>query len=192
MVEHDCAVKQCLVPPNDLILGRILQLLQERLEERTLRGFGDSVRDLGDWFVRLAESRRGGTFNATGPAEPLTMERFLDTCRAVCNPDARLVWVAADFLREREVEEWMDLPLWVVDPEWAGIHETDVSRAIAAGLTFRRLEDTIHATLEWARERADERLPKKFGAQMPPAGLDPDREAELLREFRAPAAPPSE
>ena len=149
------------------------------------------VRDLGDWFVHLAENRVVGTFNATGPGEPLTMERFLESCRALCNPGARLVWVAADFLRERQVEEWQDLPLWVVDPEWSGLNDTDVSRAIAAGLAFRPLEETIGATRDWAREQGDDPLPRKFGAQVPPAGLEPEREAALLREFRAPAGPPS-
>ena len=37
------------------------------------------------------------------------------------NPDARLVWVDEKFLLEREVGEWMELPLWVVDAEMAGL-----------------------------------------------------------------------
>ena len=123
------------------------------------------VRDLGAWLVSLAEERVGGTFNAVTP--PLAMEVLLETTRTTVNPDARLVWVAADFLLERGVGQWMELPLWVVDAEIAGMLEADPSRAVAAGLTFRPLEDTIAATLRDARLKTD-------------AGLRPEREAELL------------
>jgi 2'-hydroxyisoflavone reductase len=57
--------------------------------------------------------------------------------------------------------------MWVQSPDEAGIHEADVSRAVAAGLTFRPLEETVRDTLELARTTGD-------------AGLSPEREAELL------------
>ena len=60
----------------------------------------------------------------------------------------------------------MELPLWLPDPEWAGMHSTDVSAAVAAGLRFRPLAETI-------RGAAD--APLEDGV-----GLTPEREAELL------------
>jgi 2'-hydroxyisoflavone reductase len=39
------------------------------------------VRDLAGWIVTMAERRQGGVYNATGPAQPLSMKDFLDTCR---------------------------------------------------------------------------------------------------------------
>src|SRR5262249_10329396 len=39
------------------------------------------ARDLADWIVRMAEARTTGVYNSTGPDAPLTMERFLTTCR---------------------------------------------------------------------------------------------------------------
>ena len=128
------------------------------------------VRDLAAWMLLVVEQRAAGPFNATGPEPAPTMEQLLDACRAALKSNARLVWVDADFLREREVGEWMELPLWVVDPEWVGIHHADVSKAVAAGLTFRPLEETIRATLAEAAPTDD-------------AGLKPEREAELLTEF---------
>jgi 2'-hydroxyisoflavone reductase len=125
------------------------------------------VRDLAEWMVRLVEERATGIFNATGPGEHRTMEQLLDTCRAVLNPDTNLVWVDADTLSEREVGEWMELPLWVVDPEWAGMQRTDNSKAIAQGLTFRPDEEVIRATLADAELTDD-------------AGMKPEREQELL------------
>ena len=44
----------------------------------------------------------------------------------------------------------MELPLWLQDPEAVGMHRTDVSRAIDAGLTFRPLTETVRGTLDEA------------------------------------------
>jgi 2'-hydroxyisoflavone reductase len=128
------------------------------------------VRDLGDWMVRVVEQRTTGVYNATGPERRLMMADLLETVRATVNPEANLVWVDAEFLREREVGEWMELPLWLVDPEWTGLLATDVSKAVAAGLTFRPLDETIRATLAEASLTDD-------------AGMKPEREAELLAEW---------
>jgi len=123
------------------------------------------VRDLGDWFVELMEQRTSGAFNATRPG--LTFEELLDTCREVADSDATFTWVPDALLAEHEVGEWMELPMWIADPGEAALHETDVSRAVAAGLTFRPLEETVRDALERAGTTAD-------------AGLTPEREAELL------------
>jgi len=125
------------------------------------------VRDLAEWMVHLVEQRATGVFNATGPGEHRTMEEMLEACRATVNPDARLVWVDTDTLRDGEVGEWMELPLWIIDPEWVGMHEVDVSKAIAHGLTFRSDQEIIRATL------ADAELTDA-------AGMKPERERELL------------
>jgi hypothetical protein len=47
------------------------------------------------------------------------------------------------------------------------MHRVRNDRAVAAGLTFRPLEDTARATLEQAETRAE-------------AGMDPEREAVLI------------
>ena len=143
--------------------------------EKTLQ-FID-VRDLGEWMVRLVEERVGGVFNAAGPVPAPTMEDFLETCRAALSSDARLVWVDVEFLREHEVGEWMELPLWVgvLEPEYNGLLNADVSRALANGLTFRSMDDTIRATLAEAGLTDD-------------AGLKPERERELLDAWAARSA----
>jgi 2'-hydroxyisoflavone reductase len=122
------------------------------------------VRDLGDWLVRLCESRTGGTFNAI---RSLTRGEVLDACIRATGSDARLRWMPSEQLVEAGVGEWMELPLWIADPAYAGMLQADNRRAVAAGLTFRQLEDTVRATLEHA-EPVDG------------VGLAPEREAELL------------
>jgi 2'-hydroxyisoflavone reductase len=127
------------------------------------------VRDLAEWILRMADAREGGVFNATGPEAPLTFGELLETSRDVSGSAAELTWVDDEFLLEREVGEWMELPLWA--PSDPGIFEADVTRALRAGLTFRPVEDTVGATLDLAVTTAD-------------AGLAPARERELLDEWR--------
>jgi 2'-hydroxyisoflavone reductase len=132
------------------------------------------VRDLGDWIVRLAEDRTTDTFNAACPTLP--MGELLETCNEVGGAGARLVWVGEAFLLEQEVSPWMELPLWVSEPD-AWFEQANVARAVAAGLTFRPLEDTVRDTLAWARQTGASLVtPGQIGS----AGMDPAREAELL------------
>ena len=143
------------------------------------------ARDLGAWLVTVAESRTAGAFNATAP--PMLLGELLETCRGVSGSDARIAWVDEDFLLERDVGQWMELPLWLAqnDPEWAHMQEADVSRALAAGLTFRPVEETVRDTLSWAESRDQ---PASGTAAMGGAesvGLTPEREAELLAEWHA-------
>jgi 2'-hydroxyisoflavone reductase len=125
------------------------------------------VRDLGEWMVRLCETGTHGVFNAI---DVCTWGELLETCVGATGSDARLVWVPSDWLVEKGVGEWMELPLWVASGELGGLHRVGNERAVSAGLTFRPLEDTVRATLADA-ETTDE------------AGLKPEREAELLAEF---------
>ena len=127
------------------------------------------ARDLGAWLVDLCERKVAGAFNAVHPG--VSWETLLETCREVSGSDARFVWVDPKFLVEQEVGEWMELPMWL-HSEDVGIHATDVSRAVAAGLTFRSLEDTVRGALEHAETTEQ-------------AGLKPEREAELLDAWKA-------
>ncbi|HMJ00851.1 MAG TPA: SDR family oxidoreductase [Gaiellaceae bacterium] len=128
------------------------------------------VRDLAGWLIDLCERKTGGTFNATN--EGVSWQALVESCRDVAGSDAAFTYVDGDFLLEQEVGEWMELPLWLQDPEAVGMHRTDVSRAVGAGLTFRPLADTVRATLDVA-ETTDT------------AGMAPEREAEILAAWKA-------
>jgi 2'-hydroxyisoflavone reductase len=126
------------------------------------------VRDLGEFVVHLCESGTHGVFNCV---DVTTWGELLDACVRAVNPDANLVWVPSDWLVEHDVGEWMEVPLWVApDGEMSSLHDVDNSRAVAAGLTFRPLEDVARATLEQAQ-------------QTDGAGLQPEREAALLSAY---------
>ena len=114
------------------------------------------VRDLADWIVAAVERGLAGTYNATNEGVPW----------GELLAGADVTWVPDEFLQEHEVGEWMELPLWIADPAMAGLHATDVSRAVADGLRFRPLAETIAGAAE---------APAVDGV-----GLTPEREAALL------------
>jgi 2'-hydroxyisoflavone reductase len=139
------------------------------------------VRDLSEWILRMADEGRGGVFNAAGPERPLTLEGTLVRIRDGLGADAAFTWVEERFLVDAGVEPFQDLPLWLaptVEPDWAGFLALDASRAVATGLRFRPLDETARWILDWARNA--EPPPKTAGVAMAPAGLTPEREADLL------------
>jgi 2'-hydroxyisoflavone reductase len=105
------------------------------------------VRDLAAWIVAMSAEQRTGTYNATGPDHELQMGRLLEECEASSCSDARLVWVSEDFLEENGVESFTELPLWV-PREYGAMLAVNCGRAIAAGLTFRPVSETIRDVLE--------------------------------------------
>jgi len=141
------------------------------------------VRDLAGWLVLLAERGIGGTFNATGPDYTLTMERFLATCREVAGGKARFVWLDEQFLLERKVGPYSELPLWV--PERYHMFATvNCSRAFAAGLTIRPLAETVRDAFEWARMLPPVPRQPTYGRVTMPSALSRARERELLQAWR--------
>jgi 2'-hydroxyisoflavone reductase len=144
------------------------------------------ARDLGAWLVHVAEQRVAGDFNASG--EPrFSMGELLETCRRVSASDAELVWITDEFLLERGVGAWLELPLWL-EPAEVGFLQVDVTKAVAAGLRFRPLQETVADTLAWAAQDGAPG-PLASGMQIGEAGLRPEREAELLAAWHARTAP---
>lgn len=130
------------------------------------------ARDLGDWIVRMLEAGRGGTFNATGPLRPLAFGAFLDECRATLHADAEFVWAPEEFLLNSGVEPWSEMPLWIPQAESGGWDSISSARAIAAGLVYRPLRETIEATWAWDKTRPPQDALR--------AGISADRERRLL------------
>jgi nucleoside-diphosphate-sugar epimerase len=108
------------------------------------------ARDLADWMLDGAEQQRTGTFNATGPAEPLTLGQTLERVSHATGGAAELEWVDGRVLLREGLEPWSDVPLWLDlprHPELRGFMAVDPGRALAAGLTFRPLEETVRDIL---------------------------------------------
>jgi hypothetical protein len=75
------------------------------------------------------------------------MEEVLETCCAVAGGDRRPVWAPASWLVDQAVQEWMELPLSISTPEYAGLSCILVERALATGLRVRPLAETAVDTL---------------------------------------------
>jgi 2'-hydroxyisoflavone reductase len=145
------------------------------------------ARDLSEWMVRMVEAGQTGMYNASGPDHLLTMGRLLDESIAVSGSDARPVWVDDKFLVDHKAGAWQEVPLWLPenDRKVSGLMRIDCGRAIAAGLSFRPLADTIRDTLEWDRSRVEPPAPYKlFGIELARAGLSHERELALFEAWK--------
>ena len=137
------------------------------------------ARDLAEWTVRTVEEGTTGTFNATGPRATLTMAEQLHGIRAALagDLDLRFEWIPAEFLSEHEVRPWSEMTTWFGPDALLG--RASIERAVSAGLTFRPLAETVVDTLAWWETLPDARR------AAPRAGLDPEKEARVLRAWRA-------
>ena len=141
-------------------------------------------RDIAEWTVRVAENHTLGTFNATGPAKPLTMAEMLYGIKAVTTAGAQFTWVPADFLKEQHIQPWSNMPVWIPDsPDEVGDSRRNIARALAAGLMFRPLAVTAKDTLDWNKTRPAAEL--QALAEGRRAGISAEREAQVLAAWHA-------
>ncbi len=137
------------------------------------------ARDLAAWMIHMAEQRHLGALNANGPATSPSMGAVLESCARVAGKGTRYEWCDEAFLFKAEVTPWMEMPLWIpeTNAEMKGFMQFDCSRARAAGLTHRPLDDTVRDTLNWTLSRPPG-TPRR-------AGMSPEREAAVLEQWRA-------
>jgi 2'-hydroxyisoflavone reductase len=89
---------------------------------------------------------------------------------------ANIHWASGEFLNQHKVQAWSDMPTWIPDDEeGVGFSRVDVSEAIAAGLKFRPLEQTVRDILAWAQTRPAHHEWR--------AGLTIEREADVLADL---------
>ncbi len=132
------------------------------------------VRDLAEWYVHLLERGATGVLNALGPEAPLTYAGMLHGIRAITSTPVSFTWVDTDFLLEREVRPYSDMPLWVpARGDQAGFQRFDITRPLEMGITYRPLAVTAKDTLDYHMSRPAEQ-------QQLRAGISVERERELL------------
>ena len=120
--------------------------------------------DLARLVVSLLEARDPGTYNAVGPAEPVTLAGLAQTCAEAAGTSLELVAVDPAAVQP-------PLPLVLPDPAADVMFRRSAAPARAAGLTSTPLVDTALDVLAWDRERGEPPLQ---------VGISPEREAELL------------
>ena len=134
-------------------------------------------RDLAAWMLSAAERGLGGAFNTVSRPGHATMATLLEAARKVTGSHATLVWVPPEVIEAAGIQPWTELPVWAPPTgEYAGLHDSDVSAAYAAGLTCRPVEETVADTWRWLQDEGDP--PSRPGR--PAHGLDPDTERQVL------------
>lgn len=133
------------------------------------------VRDLGAWIVHAIEQRTVGVFNAVGYKGRISTQELLHTGKGTLNDECSFTWVDDAFLEENGVTSWGEMPAWI--PE-KGLNHASNTKAIAAGMTFRPIAETIRDTWEWMKAQPPSERPAR-------AGMTAEREAELLQKWHA-------
>lgn len=110
------------------------------------------ARDLAAFNLDLIERGTTGTFNVTGPQQPHTLGAVIEAAKQATGASPELVEIDADFVTNAGMSR--GFPLWFppVD-EYYGVMRVNADRAVAAGLTFRSLQDTVDVTHQFHNER---------------------------------------
>jgi 2'-hydroxyisoflavone reductase len=136
------------------------------------------VRDLAAFVLDAAERQLAGPYDLVNPVGHATMGELLEACVAVAGGSADLRWTPPSTILGAGVEPWMDLPIWLPPGEQhEALHESDVAKAVAAGLRCRPVAETVADTWAWMQTLDAPPAPPR---DLPPVGLDPAVEAEVL------------
>lgn len=120
------------------------------------------VRDLAEWIVLMVEKESTGVYNADGNPN-ITFGDVLKACFAGSKEGKyEFVPVSEEFLLENEVAPYSELPLWV--PNAWGNRIFSSERAVAEGLLYCRLSDTVEDIRLWLLEQ--ETTEKAMGKSM--------------------------
>lgn len=135
------------------------------------------ARDLAAFTLDGLASRLTGPYDLTCRSGHATTHGLLLACVAATGSDAELVWVDEEALEAAGAQPWTHLPCWVPETgTWAGFLEADPTRALAAGLACRPVQDTVADTWAWLQEHGSP--PPR--SDRPAHGLPDDIERALL------------
>ncbi|AXE85416.1 NAD dependent epimerase/dehydratase family protein [Streptomyces sp. Go-475] len=137
------------------------------------------VRDLAEWILNAAERELSGPYHLMSPQGHTTMGELLDACVRVTGGAAELRWTEPEVILRAGIEPWTELPVWV--PPGSDLHDAlhsaDVSRALAAGLRCRPVEETVADTWRWLQAIGGTAPQRPDRTRK---GLDPEVEAKVL------------
>lgn len=136
------------------------------------------VRDLARWTLDALVAGLHGPYNLISAPGHTTMGGLLAACVRATGSDAELCWTDPEAVEAAGIEPWSELPVWLPPGEFHdAMHRTDVTKALAAGLTCRPVAETVRDTWSWLRDLGG-RAPQR--PDRPVLGLDPAKEAAAL------------
>lgn len=106
------------------------------------------VRDVAKFMIHLIENKTIGTFNAVGPAQPMTMPEFVEKAHRIYDTKVNFIQVDDyDFLMENNIAHAVP---WII-PTDNNFGSALVSNklGIEKGLTFTEFEQTIQDIYDW-------------------------------------------
>jgi hypothetical protein len=132
-----------------------------------------AAHDVARFLLDALPSTLAGIVNVAGPRR--TAGEVIDAITECAGGLAVPRWVGEDFALHHGLRPWTQVPLWLpaASPERA-LRNVDSSLAIAAGLTYQSLADTIADCLTWQAVR------RGWSQRC----LDHARELELLRQWQ--------
>ena len=139
------------------------------------------ARDLAAFILHVGTEDIAGTFNIAVPPGRHTLGELIETSAEAAGSSVEVQWCDDAFVVANDlvVTEQND-PFPLISPEEPSAHLFDTSNAVAHGLAFRTLEETVADTLDWDRDRG---LPELQ------VGLAVQREAELLAAWESEVRP---
>lgn len=136
------------------------------------------VRDLAEFMLKLLEDGRAGTYNAVGPKAPLAFGDFLEAAKKALDAKVTFTWVDDyAFLKAQGIEE--AVPWVLLAGNDYGHMSARNEHAVADGLAFRPLDQTVRDTLAWWQTVPEERRSK------PRFTITPEQEAKALAAWKA-------
>ncbi|MBM6619366.1 SDR family oxidoreductase [Bacillus suaedaesalsae] len=133
------------------------------------------VRDLASFIIQQLENKSIGVYNVTGPNEDLTFDQLIDVCKETLNKEVKVTKVDEQFIVENDIQFWTELPLYIpIGKGMDGFHKVSIDRALADGLSFTSIQETIQATYQWSIAREHKELL---------AGLSKEKEMDLLLKW---------
>ncbi|MEE8154075.1 MAG: NAD-dependent epimerase/dehydratase family protein [Phycisphaerales bacterium] len=121
------------------------------------------ARDLAAFAIHCIEQKTAGTFNAVGPEDQLGVGAMVAGIKKGCGTDPKVTWVSDEFIEKwsssgTDPEKPNQMPLVPCippDSEAAGYGTVSNAKAVAAGMTFRSVEDSARDSLKWIEEGED-------------------------------------
>lgn len=174
-----------IVGPHDSQIGRLPWWLDRfaRGGEVLVPGTADSPVSLVDArdLARFALLGAAGVFDTPGPPDRDDRADLTAACLAATGSDATPSYVEDEqWLLDQGVGFWTELPLWIPAAVGPATWSYDSGAAVAAGLTWRPLRDTVRDTWAWMRAAGSSWQPASLDPR-----LDPAKEAELLARWHA-------
>jgi 2'-hydroxyisoflavone reductase len=136
------------------------------------------VRDLVAFMVKVVEDRNGGIFNAAGPREVLTFGAFLQEASRAIGSTSTFTWIPDHaFLKAHAIQG--AVPWIMLEGNNEGHTSIRNAKAVAAGLRFRPLAETVRDTLAWWPSVPEARR------NAPRFAITAEHEAKALADWKA-------